>query len=334
MIDLLPSEEQQQIIDSVAGFFERQSVATQPGTAAEATLRIRREMAALGWFGLGLSEADGGSGCSFVEEMLVAHEFGRCLASPALGATVLAAHITAKTGQRETLRSILAGRLGVGIVGRSAWAGDATAAVNLIAAEDAQLLLHWNHAGAGLYDRNAFARTGSGRSLDETVSIERVPQTAARPLAWLSASEAPLPRRAGLLICAQLVGVAAAAKDLAVAYAKERHQFGQPIGAFQSVKHACAQMAVQCEAAYAQTIFAALAVTADSADAGFQYAAAGVLTAAAALDNARTGIQIHGAVGFTADCRAHRYLKRAHLLNWLAEPARAFRAACLYDHPL
>jgi hypothetical protein len=251
-----------------------------------------------------------------------------------LCAAIVAAHVAAQAGRREMLRNILAGSLGVGVVVPVPSTGGGTSGVNLIAAHGAQLLLHWNASGAGLYERDAFARSATGTSLDETVGFERVAQTTLQPVAWVSSAESPLPYRAGLLICAQLVGIAEAAKDLAVAYAKVREQFGQPIGAFQAIKHACAEMAVQCEVAYAQTFFAGLSAGGGLPDAGFQYAAAGLLAADAALRNARMGIQIHGGVGFTSDCLAHRYLKRAHLLKWLTMPAHAFRAMCIAADPL
>jgi alkylation response protein AidB-like acyl-CoA dehydrogenase len=337
MIDLLPSDEQRQIIDSVADFFARtESASPAPSSndGGKAAGLMREEMAALGWFGLGLAEADGGTGYSLIEEMLVAREFGRALASPGLWAIIVAAHVAAQAGQREMLRNILTGNLGVGVVIPVPSMSGATGEVTLIAAQGAQLLLRWNASGAGLYERSAFAQTAIGASLDETVSLERVAQTAMQPAAWVSSADSPLPYRAGLLICAQLVGIAEAAKDLAVAYAKVREQFGQPIGAFQSIKHACAEMAVQCEAAYAQTFFAGLSAGGGLPDAGFQYAAAGLLAPEAALRNSRMGIQIHGGIGFTSDCRAHRYLKRAHLLKWLAMPARALRAMCIAADPV
>jgi alkylation response protein AidB-like acyl-CoA dehydrogenase len=335
VIDLLPSDEQQQIIDSVADYFARTEPASRvPANGGEsAAILMRQEMAALGWFSLGLAEADGGIGYSLIEEMLVAREFGRALASPALCAVIVAAHVAAQAGQRDMLRSILAGNLGVGVV-IPVPSTDGTGGVNLIAAQGAQLLLQWNTSGAGLYERGAFAPSTIGKSLDETVGFERSAQTTMQPVAWVSSAESPLPYRAGLLIGAQLVGVAEAAKDLAVAYAKVREQFGQPIGAFQAIKHACAEMAVQCEVAYAQTFFAGLSVGGGLPDAEFQYAAAGLLAPDAALRNARMGIQIHGAIGFTSDCLAHRYLKRAHLLKWLTMPAHTLRAMCIAADPI
>jgi alkylation response protein AidB-like acyl-CoA dehydrogenase len=336
VIDLLPSDEQQQIIDSVANFFGRTESASVPSVqdGHGAAVRMRREMSALGWFGLGLAEADGGVGYSLIEEMLLAREFGRALAPPGLCAMTVAVHVAAQAGRRDMLRDILTGNLGVGMIVPTPPTAGGSGEVTLIAAEGAQLLLFWNASGAGLYERAAFAPAAIGASLDETVSLERVAPTKATPVAWVSSASSPLPYRAGLLICAQLVGIAEAAKDLAVAYAKVREQFGQPIGAFQAIKHACAEMAVQCEAAYAQTFFAGLSIGGGLPDAEFQYAAAGFLAPQAALRNARMGIQIHGGLGFTADCRAHRYLKRAHLLKWLTLPAHVFRGMCMAAGPM
>jgi alkylation response protein AidB-like acyl-CoA dehydrogenase len=173
----------------------------------------------------------------------------------------------------------------------------------------------------GLRERTEFTAITAVDSLDEAVLLERAVASNSAPYAWVSAERSPLPRRAALLICAQLVGVAEAAKDNAVAYAKTREQFGQPIGAFQALKHECAEMAVQCEAAYAQTFFAGLAQNSGLGDCAFECAVASLLTTEAALSNARANIQIHGGIGFTSECDAHRYLKRAHLLSQLGGAA-------------
>jgi alkylation response protein AidB-like acyl-CoA dehydrogenase len=315
MIDLLPSVEQQQIIDSVVEFFAHADPRA-PGRRIPA--HTWKEIAGLGWFGLALAEKDGGAGGSLIEEMLVARELGRCVASPALTAAMLAAHVAAVAGNGTLLEGILGGELRVGLANALPGANDPEPRVHLLDADGANLVLYWNETGMGLRDRSAFTSTAVVDSLDEAVHLERAMAADGAPTsAWVSAQRCPLPQRAALLICAQLVGVAEAAKDDAVAYAKVREQFGQPIGAFQALKHECAEMAVQCEAAYAQTFFAGLAEDSALADAAFQCAAAMLLATEAALDNARANIQIHGGMGFTSECQAHRYLKRAHLLSQL-----------------
>jgi alkylation response protein AidB-like acyl-CoA dehydrogenase len=322
MIDLLPSVEQQQIVDSVVEFFARTLAVARPRAGSRRiSADTWKEIAALGWFGLAVAEEDGGAGCSLVEEMLVAREFGRHVASPALCATMLSAHVAACTGSHTLLEGILNGELRVGLANALPGGNGPALQVHLLDADGANLVLYWNETGMGLRERSAFAPITVVDSFDEAVHLERAMAPDGAPSAWVSVQRSRLPQRAALLICAQLLGVAEAAKDDAVAYARVREQFGQPIGAFQALKHECAEMAVHCEAAYAQTFFAALAENSVLADAAFQRAAAGLLATEAALSNARANIQIHGGIGFTSECNAHRYLKRAHLLGQLGGAA-------------
>lgn len=149
--------------------------------------------------------------------------------------------------------------------------------------------------------------------MDETVSLRR---------AWVQTlgdlgADPALAAHADLLVCGYLAGVAEAARDMAVSYAATRVQFGQLIGAFQAVKHACADMAMRAEAAAAQTFYAALLVTAGMADTESDVASARLIAGKAALDNAKANIQVHGGMGFTQECDAHLYLKRAQLFSAL-----------------
>jgi hypothetical protein len=234
-----------------------------------------------------------------------------------LFAAILAAHVAAHAGNTTLLEGILSGESRVGLAKALPVTERRAPQFHLLDADGARLVLYWNDTGLGLHERTSFGKATAVDALDEAIRLERVGPPEGRPLAWLSAEQYALPRRAGLLICAQLTGVAEAARDDAVAYAKAREQFGQPIGAFQSLKHDCAEMAVRCEAAYAQTYFAGLAEQAEIADAPFQCAAASLLATDAALGNARGNIQIHGGIGFTSESDAHRFLKRAHLLSQL-----------------
>ena len=101
---------------------------------------------------------------------------------------------------------------------------------------------------------------------------------------------------------------------MAVAYAKERSQFGRPIGSFQAVKHLCADMLVRVELARAAVH--AAAVTVDQPEVGDAHGGGRRCQAAgdeAALENGRTCIQVHGGMGFTWEVPAHLY-KRARVL--------------------
>ncbi|GAA3802515.1 acyl-CoA dehydrogenase family protein [Streptomyces coacervatus] len=119
----------------------------------------------------------------------------------------------------------------------------------------------------------------------------------------------PAPSRtdpvAVLLTAAEQLGTATRVCESAVQHARTREQFGQPIGAFQAVKHLCAQMLVRVEVARA-AVYAA-AVTADPAD----IAAARLLADEAAVRGARDCLQVHGGMGFTWECEVQLHLKRA-----------------------
>jgi hypothetical protein len=123
-------------------------------------------------------------------------------------------------------------------------------------------------------------------------------------------------RRGAVLVAAQLVGIAAACTDQAVAYAKERKQFDKPIGSFQAIKHICADMLVRTEVARASVHRAA--VTIDDPEVGDLDRAvhgAKVLAGETAVANAKASIQVHGGMGFTWEVDAHLYLKRAWILD-------------------
>ena len=112
------------------------------------------------------------------------------------------------------------------------------------------------------------------------------------------------------------LGVAEASTDLAVAYAKERQQFGRPIGAFQALKHLMADMFVRAELARG-AVYAA-GVTLDDPVVGSveRAAAAAKITAGeAAIGNGKTCVQVHGGMGYTWEVDAHLLLKRAYVLE-------------------
>jgi alkylation response protein AidB-like acyl-CoA dehydrogenase len=152
-------------------------------------------------------------------------------------------------------------------------------------------------------------------------------------------------RDGALLTAALQVGHAAAVLDLAVAYAKERRQFGQPIGSFQAIKHMCADMLVRAEVARAAVH--AAACLADAPDvAATEAAVAGctedqllersvsgakVLADEAAVANARAAIQVHGGMGFTWEVPLHLHLKRSRVLaTTFGAPAERAAALAAY----
>ncbi|MFJ8938323.1 acyl-CoA dehydrogenase family protein [Streptomyces sp. NPDC102365] len=131
------------------------------------------------------------------------------------------------------------------------------------------------------------------RSVDPLTPLHRVPRAA------------PHDPVAALLTAAEQLGSAGRTCELAVQHARTREQFGQPIGAFQAVKHLCSEMLVRVEVARA-AVYAA-AVTGDPLD----IAAARLLADEAAERGARDCLQVHGGMGFTWESDVHLHLKRA-----------------------
>ncbi|WP_327296975.1 MULTISPECIES: acyl-CoA dehydrogenase family protein [unclassified Streptomyces] len=139
------------------------------------------------------------------------------------------------------------------------------------------------------------------RSVDPLTPLHRV----------TGGPEHPGRSAAAVLTAALQLGSAARTTELAVQYAKEREQFGRPIGAFQAVKHLCAGMLVRTELARA-AVYAA-AVTSEGRWGGADTDAAGakLLADDAAVRNARDCLQVHGGMGFTWESDVHLHLKRA-----------------------
>lgn len=339
MIDFLPDTEQQQIVDAVATVLtERFPLGRHrthgPGGTMPAA--VWNEISELGWFGLGLSEELGGVGYSVREDVLVARECGRQLAPMSILGSILGARIAAQAGDIALVADIVTGTNKVALAlpvdfsaGTPSGATFAPEAVTgrwlVIDGNDAAFVAGWSETHAFLIPSGCHASSEAQHSLDWTVDSTLLEYAGALPR--LSTDAGNIARLASLLCAAMLSGIAEATRDMAVGYAKEREQFGQPIGAFQSIKHLCADMALRCEAASSQVLYAAVAERDEVGDRSFHVSAAKLLASNAALQNAATNIQIHGGMGFTAECDAHLYLKRAHLLDQLGGAQRRHQDA-------
>jgi len=119
----------------------------------------------------------------------------------------------------------------------------------------------------------------------------------------------------GLLTAATLLGVSQSALDVAVAYAKDRHQFDRPIGSFQAIKHLLADSYTRTNLARA-AVYAAAELCGAGADGdGYDLPAAQLLAAKAADRNSRTAVQVFGGMGFAWETPPHLLLKRTWLLE-------------------
>lgn len=120
----------------------------------------------------------------------------------------------------------------------------------------------------------------------------------------------PLQQRAAVAKCAELVGCIQSAFDMTVAYAKQRKQFGRPIGSFQAVQHHCADMALDVEGSRFLTYQAAWKIS-QGHGADQAAAMAKAWTSGAARRVTSLAHQIHGAISFTEDYDVHLYYRRA-----------------------
>ncbi|MPY31692.1 acyl-CoA dehydrogenase [Streptomyces adustus] len=228
--------------------------------------RLWRELGAAGFFALRVPEADGGVGLGLPEAVLAFEQAGRFLLPGPLVATHLAA---------GTVPGAAAGEV-------------------VVAAVDGVLVEWLAEADVVLGD---VAKAVALTSVDPLTPLHRVPAP--------DGPEAAPDPVAVLLTAAEQLGTAVRVCELAVEHARTREQFGQPIGAFQAVKHLCAQILERTEPARA-AVYAA-AVTADPVD----IAAARLLADEAAVRGARDCLQVHGGMGFTWESEVHLHLKRA-----------------------
>ncbi|HTZ09523.1 MAG TPA: acyl-CoA dehydrogenase family protein, partial [Acidimicrobiales bacterium] len=146
-----------------------------------------------------------------------------------------------------------------------------------------------------------------------------------RSLSWLAFDATPavplgdgeaadlLLDRAATAVSAEMLGAADHVLAMTVQYAKDRVQFGRPIGSFQAVKHRCADMLVDVEGMRSAAYYAAWAVGAGAPDADAAASAAKVWCSDAARRVMASALQVHGGIGFTWEHDLHLFLKRSEL---------------------
>ena len=142
--------------------------------------------------------------------------------------------------------------------------------------------------------------------------------------------------RAALFAAAQGLGLAQRSVDLAVAYAKERTQFGKPIGSYQAVKHHLSSAQVAIEFARPVLLAAAAGIGAQDVYSRARISHAKIVALEAADQAARAAIQVHGGMGYSWEVDVHLFLKRAlALTNAWGTPAhhRARIAERLFNRP-
>lgn len=299
-----------------------------------------QKMAQLGWLATGVPITHGGAGGFLVDQATLFRELGRSLAPGPLLGTTLGITVAALAGRDDLARSLMAGETTAGLA--EPWR-DPSALVasgsgvsgrfRVLDADDATLVTVVTPAGACLVTAGAVSLTARPLPAPDPsvpVSLADLDGLPAEAVVDSAADAPTIVARGQVLAAALLVGILEAVRDLSVAYSSTREQFGRPIGSFQAVKHRCADMAVRAEAAGSLMWLAALSL--DKAEgAGLSVVAGGdgagarsearrlaasakALASEYAVVSAHDNVQNHGGMGFTAECSAHLYAKRA--LEW------------------
>jgi alkylation response protein AidB-like acyl-CoA dehydrogenase len=242
----------------------------------------------MGLTGLCVPEDQGGLGMGLVEAALIAVECGRaCLAEPLVDTAFVGVPWLLAKGEAAGLDEVAAGTRRIALP----------------------------HA------INPWLADGAGMPLD---SVDPLRNLSAAPS---DASDDPhLLNLGAVMSAAQLVGLAEAMLAQATEYAKIRQQFGQPIGAFQAIKHQLASVAVAVEFARPVLLRAAAALQAGSASAPVHVSHAKLAATDAAFLAAETAVQVHGAMGYTYEVDLHFWVKRSWALAG-AWGSRAFHLA-------
>lgn len=279
-----------------------------------------------GWAGLEVPDALGGAGATFAEVAVICEELGRAAAATHyLGGAVLSVGVLNML-QDSAVRDALLADIATGAARTAVAVGDFTIdserrltgrADFVPDAEGAgRLLVLASDASGADVAVIADGLTVTGQPvLDETrrvanVTADGVEVAESAVLRFAGATRA-VRNRAAVAVACDSLGLAEAMLEATVSYAQTRRQFGRPIGSFQAVKHACADMLVKVSVARSLVRDAVDAVVGDDSDADTAVAMAKSYTCAAAVDVVGKALQLHGGIGYTWESGIHVYLKRA-----------------------
>jgi alkylation response protein AidB-like acyl-CoA dehydrogenase len=324
--------------DALAGLVPTAALQAMTDAGGEMPPELWSRIADLGWQGLLVPEEYGGLGLGLVDMVVVLEEMGKIpLPGPFFSSAVLATLAASRLGAGDLLTGLASGeRRGTVAIEEVGTHGDPLGTVRAVAIPDGDgwrldglkptvmdaatadwvIVVARDDAGdlAGFLVESPGAAAVPG--MDPTRSLARLElsSTPARRLGPAGDQTALLRRvvdDAAVMLSAELVGASEAAFELAAEYSKVRVQFGRPIGTFQAVKHIAAEMLQDLTLARVGTHYAAWASDTDAADRETSAAMAKSWVAEAAINVTSNCIQIHGAVGFTWECPAHYYYKRA-----------------------
>jgi alkylation response protein AidB-like acyl-CoA dehydrogenase len=343
------SEEQEELRSIVRQFLEskspesavREQMATERGYDPTVWSQMAEQ---LGLQSLIVPEEHGGQGFGYVELIVVLEEMGRALlCAPFFSTVVLATNTLVHSGDADAQAAHLPGIASGETIATLAltepngkWD---ESGIEATATEDGGT---WKISGTKSYVLDGHtadlvivaARTGAGTSLfaveGDAAGLTRTPlatmdQTRKQAKLELDGAEGTLVGTDGagwdvisrvldlaaVGLAAEQVGGAQMCLDTAVQYAKDRVQFGRPIGSFQAIKHKCADMLLEVESAKSAAYYAGWCASELNDELPSVASLAKAYCSDAYFHAAAENIQIHGGIGFTWEHPAHLYFKRA-----------------------
>lgn len=355
------SEEQEEFRRSVRRFMEDKSPISQVRRLMETEEgfdpNVWDQMSTqLGLTAIAVPERFGGLGYGQVELAIVFEEMGRTLlCAPFFSTVALGVNVVLASGDDEICASLLplvaqgkarlalcahespdwaiddmateaTGGQHVRLNGSKKYVIDGATATHL-------LVLATDESGTTLYlvdgsDPSVTARADAPLDLTRKLASVVFDGTPAR-VVGIKGSGAlyyqAMLEKALVLLSAEQVGGAQRVLEMAVGYAKERVQFGRPIGSFQAIKHKCADMLVSVESAKSASYYASWALDNDPSEFPLVAYLAKAFCSEAYFSVAAENIQIHGGIGFTWEHDAHLYFKRAKSTELLFGTPAYFR---------
>jgi alkylation response protein AidB-like acyl-CoA dehydrogenase len=345
MPDFAFTEEQDALRETVRRFCDERSPSSEVRRLMDTTEGFDPDVwkqlsAELGLTGMHIAEDEGGSGFTFVELTIALEEMGRALlCAPFFSSICLAANAIRNVGTEEQRKALLpaiaSGDLraalaftepggewtldgitmeanGTRLTGTKTYVIDGhTADLLVVAARD--------KGGISFFTVPAESK-GLTRTPLETLDMTRkqaeitFDDVDAAPLGEPGQAGDALTKtlqQAAVCLAAESVGGSEKTMDMAVQYAKDRHQFGRPIGSFQAIKHKCADMLLRLESAKSAAYYAAWAATEDNEELGVAASLAKAYCTESYFTNSRENIQVHGGIGFTYEHDCHLFYRRA-----------------------
>jgi alkylation response protein AidB-like acyl-CoA dehydrogenase len=358
------SEDQHALQETLRGFLAdqlpsavlRAALESEAGYSPELHARLAGE---LGLTGLTIPEEFGGLGMSQAEASVVHTELGRALYPGPFLSSALAASVLMAVGDRvarEYWLPLLADGSVTGTLAVADEAGHWSPGPDSVRAERApggwRLYGHRWYVIAGhladivvvpamteaglamfLVESRSLGYTASGQlglDLTRRLCVTAFDEAPAVLLGQGEDAAAALDRAERdflLATAAEAAGGIGWCLDATIAYAKDRVQFGQPIGSFQAVAHACVDMLADFQAVSAAARYAAIAAADGSAEAPMAAHVAALRAGEAYRAVTESAIHVFGGVGFTWEHDAHLYYRRAWSAERLAGGPQAHRAA-------